>query len=73
MPFTLLKSIHAPEPVYPHAADMRAYHGLKTQDALHLATAIHHRCAEFWTNDNHLAAMAPGLVVNLIERKQPAV
>lgn len=29
--------------------------GLKTPDALHLATAIHHGCTEFWTNDLDLA------------------
>ena len=41
--------------VYDLATDLRARHGLKTPDAIHLATALSHGCAEFWTNDLRLA------------------
>ncbi len=46
-------------------ADNRA---LKTPDALHLATALHHNCDEFWTNDNRLNAIAPSLVKNVLNK-----
>ncbi|MGL4609627.1 MAG: type II toxin-antitoxin system VapC family toxin [Trueperaceae bacterium] len=35
--------------------NLRAFHNLKTPDALHLATALHHGCQEFWTNDLRLS------------------
>lgn len=41
--------------VYDLATDLRAQHGLKTPDAIHLATALSHGCAEFRTNDLRLA------------------
>ena len=42
------------------AAQLRATHtGLKTPDALHLATAQHYGCSEFWTNDDRLCKVAP--------------
>lgn len=48
--------------VYDLAIDLRATHkGLKTPDALHLATALHHGCGEFWTNDLDLAKRPVGL------------
>ena len=40
------------------ATDLRARHGLKTADALHLATAIQSGCDEFWTRDRRLAPAA---------------
>lgn len=40
------------------ATDLRATHGLKTPDALHLAAAIRHGCDEFWTRDRRLASAA---------------
>lgn len=36
------------------ALRFRAMRRLKTPDALHLATAVTHACAEFWTNDDRL-------------------
>jgi uncharacterized protein len=38
-------------PVFDLATQLRAQHGLKTPDAIHLAAAIHAGCDEFWTND----------------------
>lgn len=39
-------------PIFDKAAGLRAaYPPLKTPDALHLSTALHHGCTEFWTND----------------------
>lgn len=46
--------------VFELATELRAQHGLKTPDALHLATAISADCDEFWTNDHHLANAAQG-------------
>lgn len=40
------------------ATQLRAAHGLKTPDALHLAAAINAGCDEFWTNDDLLAKAA---------------
>lgn len=40
--------------VFDLAADLRALHKVKTPDALHLASAMHHQCDEFWTNDRRL-------------------
>lgn len=49
------------------AARLRAdFSSLKTPDALHLATALHHNCDEFWTNDNRLNALVPSLVKNVL-------
>ena len=50
-----------------NAAQLRAdVSSLKTPDALHLATALHHNCDEFWTNDNRLKSVAPSLVKNVL-------
>lgn len=40
--------------VYEMATELRAAHGVKTPDALHLAAAIQGGCEEFWTNDHRL-------------------
>ncbi|MBF0137221.1 MAG: type II toxin-antitoxin system VapC family toxin [Magnetococcales bacterium] len=49
-----------------HAAELRAHHGLKTPDALHLASAMHHACLELWTNDDRMVSVAPKLAVNVL-------
>lgn len=57
-----------PESVYLQAARLRASFGVKTPDALHLACAQHHRCREFWTNDERLAGASHGLAKNILVR-----
>ena len=44
--------------VFDLATQLRAQHGLKTPDALHLAAAISAGCDEYWTNDQRLAKAA---------------
>jgi uncharacterized protein len=51
------------------ATELRARHGTKTPDALHLAAAILARCTEFWTNDHRLRAAAEGRIVLKIFRE----
>ncbi|MDR1187996.1 MAG: type II toxin-antitoxin system VapC family toxin [Bifidobacteriaceae bacterium] len=46
--------------VYDEAASLRAAHGLKTPDALHLAAARLGGCQTLWTNDQRFAKAAPG-------------
>jgi predicted nucleic acid-binding protein len=64
--FTRFAALAMPEPVYLLAAELRAVEGLKAADALHLACAFHHRCDEFWTNDNRLARGSRGLARNIL-------
>ena len=45
------------------AAHVRADHGLKTPDAIHLAAAIESGCAEFWTNDDRFTRTGANIVV----------
>ncbi len=47
------------------AAELRARHGLRTPDALHLAIAQLAGCTELWTNDSRLAAASHGLAVDV--------
>lgn len=54
---------------YVRAAELRARHGIRTPDALHLAAAQLHGCAQLWTNDNRMAAAASGL--NIVVVGQP--
>lgn len=60
-----------PEEVYDAALSLRAKHTLKTPDALHLATAQHHGCSQFWTNDDRLGKVAGGLALNILAVEQP--
>ena len=39
------------------SAQLRATHGLNMADAIHIATAIHNRCAFFLTNDHRLSSL----------------
>ena len=55
-----------PDPVYLHAARLRAHFGLRTPDALHLACAQHHNCDALWTNDDRLAQASHGLAHNVL-------
>lgn len=48
--------------VFDLAAELRAYHRLKTPDALHLASALAAGCHEFWTNDRRLERAANGRI-----------
>jgi predicted nucleic acid-binding protein len=52
--------------IYREAPALRARHGLKTPDALHLSTAQSHGCTGFWTNDERLHTIAGRLVVNVL-------
>ena len=64
-----LSVLDMPGPVYHQAAELRARFGLKTPDGLHLASAQHHACAEFWTNDRRLAKAAHGLDVDVVAQR----
>ncbi len=54
-----------PESVYLRAAQLRARFGIRTPDALHLASAQHHGCESLWTNDDRLARASHGLSVSI--------
>ena len=53
------------EDAFVAAARLRAEHGLRTPDALHLAVARTGGCDAFWTNDDRLAKAAPGFAHDL--------
>jgi len=67
--FALNVQLTMPSAVYREAAGLRAEFGLKTPDALHLATARFHGCSEFWTNDDRLTGVAAGMAVNAVGRE----
>lgn len=52
---------------FDRATELRARHGLKTPDALHLAAALSAGCDEFWTNDKQLAAAAGPLKLEIVK------
>jgi predicted nucleic acid-binding protein len=51
--------------VFDRAAQIRATHGFKTPDAIHLAAAIESGCDRFLTNDARLARFT-GLAVEIL-------
>ncbi|GHT88741.1 hypothetical protein AGMMS49543_27300 [Betaproteobacteria bacterium] len=53
-----LTIVGCPGSVFSRATELRARHGLKTPDALHLAAAIEAGCEELWTNDTRLDTAA---------------
>ena len=61
-----LQTLPMDEQIFTQAAELRARFGLKTPDALHLATAQHHGCSALWTNDERLASAAHGLALNVL-------
>lgn len=64
--FSLNLKLEIPDAVYKEATRLRADFGIKTPDALHLATARFHDCSEFWTNDGRLAGVASSLAVDVV-------
>lgn len=62
------RNLSIDEDVFLSATDVRARFGLKTPDALHLATALVHGCVALWTNDNRLAAASHYLAVDILDR-----
>jgi len=56
---------------FERALQLRAQHGLKTPDALHLATAQQHGCNEFWTNDDRLNKVAEKMAINVLSQAAP--
>ena len=67
--FSIQRQLELPNVVFHAAAELRARHGLKTPDALHLATARHHQCTAFWTNDDRLKVVAGALAVNVLSAR----
>ena len=49
------------------AARLRASHGIRTPDAIHIATALRHNADFFLTNDTRLAAMSRPTMLVLSE------
>ena len=65
--FSTVEVVPIDAEVFRKAAQLRAdFNSLKTPDAIHLATAIHYQCDEFWTNDNRLEPVAPSLIKNVL-------
>ncbi|UCE31434.1 MAG: PIN domain-containing protein [Burkholderiales bacterium] len=61
-----LVALPMPEPVFLSGAMLRARFNLRMPDALHLASALHHRCDALWTNDDRLAQAGHGLARNVL-------
>ncbi len=57
--FAVVAQLPNDEAVFREAAELRAHLGVKTPDALHLATAERYGCIQFWTNDDRLAKASP--------------
>lgn len=64
--FALNNRLEMPREIFLKAAQLRAEYALKTPDALHLATALHHGCNLFWTNDDRLSKVNANFVLNVL-------
>jgi len=65
--FAELTMLDIDAPAYLHAAELRAATpGLRTVDALHLATAQLGGCTQLWTNDRRLAAASGIFAVDVM-------
>jgi predicted nucleic acid-binding protein len=64
--FAANQRLSMPDEVFELAAELRAKHGLKAPDALHLATARYHGCTELWSNDDRLSNAAGSVAVNVL-------
>lgn len=64
--FGQFRQLDMPEEVFLLGAELRARFGLKSPDALHLATAQFHRCDALWTNDARLSEAAYGLARDVV-------
>jgi predicted nucleic acid-binding protein len=54
------KRLEVSERAFELAAHIRAIHGFKTPDALHIATATLNGCNLFWTRDEKILSKMPG-------------
>lgn len=70
--FATVTRLEVPADAFRAAAQLRADYGIRTPDALHLATALHHACEQLWTNDDRLTRVAGGVAVNVMPRSQEA-
>jgi predicted nucleic acid-binding protein len=64
-----LRAVHVTPEIATEAAQLRATYGLKTPDAIQLATARVSGATSFLTNDSGLASI-PGLQLILLDRVQ---
>lgn len=64
--YLVLTDLAFTDQVFITAAQLRAQHGLKTPDALHLGCALVHGCDEFWTHDERLARLNGQLALTVV-------
>lgn len=61
-----LTRLSIPDEIYDAALQLRVNYRLKVPDALHLAIAQYHDCADFWTNDHRLDVAAGQLNIQTL-------
>lgn len=65
--WSLQQNLSLVDDIFMRAAQIRAdFPSMKTPDAIHLATALHYGCDEFWTHDDRLTKVAPALAKNIL-------
>ena len=64
--FALCQNVPIRSSTFDLAAHIRADHGLKTPDAIHLAAAIESGCGELWTNDDRFTRAGANIVIRQI-------